>query len=64
MLIALRIVALLGFGSVAACAVAWLFTRERVWLQRAWLALKISVALAIFFFAVVIVERLWETAPF
>jgi hypothetical protein len=63
MLIALRIVALLGLGSVAACAIAWLLTRERVWLQRALLALKIAVGLAIFFFVVVIAERLWETAP-
>ena len=40
------------------CALAWLVTRDRVWLGRALLALKISVAVALVFFGVVIVERL------
>jgi hypothetical protein len=61
MLIALRLVALLGFGSVAACAIAWLLTRNGVWLRRGLLALKISVGLAIVFFGGVIIERLLET---
>ena len=58
MIAALRIVALLGLGAVGFCALAWLLTRDRVWLRRALLALKISVAVAIVFFGVVIVERL------
>lgn len=58
MMIALRIVALLGFGAVGLCALAWLVTRDRAWLRRGLLALKLSVGLAIVFFAVVIVERL------
>jgi hypothetical protein len=58
MLIALRLVALVGLGAVAFCAICWLFTRKQVWLRRALAALKLSVALALVFFAVVIVERL------
>jgi len=58
MMIMLRIVALLGFGATAFCALAWLFTRDRVWFGRALRALKISVGLAFVFFAVVIIERL------
>jgi hypothetical protein len=58
MIALLRIVALIGFGSVGLCALAWLFTRDRVWLRRGLLALKVSVALAVVFFGVVILERL------
>jgi hypothetical protein len=58
MIALLRIVALLGLGSVGLCALAWLVTRDRVWLGRALLALKISVAVALVFFGVVIFERL------
>lgn len=54
----LRLVALLGLGATGMCAIAWLLTRDRAWLRRALLALKISIGLAIVFFGVVIVERL------
>lgn len=62
MMAALRLVALLGFGAVTLCVLAWFATRERYWLGRAMLALKISVGLAVVFFAGVIGERLWETS--
>jgi len=58
MMVALRILALVGFGAVALCALAWLLTRDRVWLRRGLLALKLTVGLAIVFFGIVIVERL------
>ena len=58
MMIALRLVALLGLGAVAGCTLAWLFTRERRWLQRGLRALQITLAIAVVFFAIVIVERL------
>lgn len=58
MMAILRIVALLGLGSVGLCAVAWLYTREPVWLRRMLLAFGVSAAVALVFFAVVIVERL------
>lgn len=58
MMIMLRIVAVLGFGATAFCALAWLVTRDRVWFGRALLALKISVGLAFVFFAGVFIERL------
>jgi hypothetical protein len=61
MMAVLRLVALLGFGAVSACVLAWFLTRERRWLGRAMLAFKISLGLAVVFFAGVIGERLWET---
>ncbi|MFP5406410.1 MAG: hypothetical protein ACLGHY_08765 [Gammaproteobacteria bacterium] len=61
MMALLRLVALLGLGAVSACVIAWFFTRERRWLGRAMLAFKITLAVAVLFFAGVIGERLWET---
>jgi hypothetical protein len=58
MIALLRVVALLGLGSVGFCALAWLFTRDRAWLRRGLLALKVSVAVAVVFFGVVILERM------
>ena len=58
MMIVLRLVALLGLGAVAGCAMAWLFTREPRWLRRALRALQVTVIIAVVFFGVVIVERL------
>ncbi|MFA7665276.1 MAG: hypothetical protein WCY32_04085 [Burkholderiaceae bacterium] len=57
MMVILRLVALLGLGSVGFCAVAWLLTRQRLWLDRALLALKITVALAVLFFIGMFIER-------
>jgi hypothetical protein len=48
----------LGLGSVGACAIAWLYTREPVWLRRMLLAFGVSAAVALVFFAGVIIERL------
>jgi hypothetical protein len=54
----LRAVAvLLGLG-VVGCAAAWVLTRERKWLDRALLMLKIFVGTGLLFFGVLIVERL------
>lgn len=58
MMAVLRLVALLGLGTVAGCALAWIFTRERQWLLRARRALQVTIVVAFVFFAVVIVERL------
>ena len=57
MMAVLRLVALLGLGTVAGCALAWIFTRERQWLLRARRALQVTIVVAFGFFAVVIVER-------
>lgn len=58
MMAVLRIVALLGLGSVAGCALAWLVTREPKWLRRARLSFLVTIGLAIVFFTVLILERL------
>jgi hypothetical protein len=58
MMAVLRIVALLGLGAVAGCALAWLLTREPVWLKRARLSLIVTIGLAVVFFTVLILERL------
>src|SRR5690606_5485866 len=58
MMAVLRLVALLGLGTVAGCALAWLYTREPHWLLRARRALQVTIVVAFVFFAVVIVERL------
>ena len=58
MMAVLRIVALIGLGAVAVCAIAWLRTRERVWLTRAVRMLFVSLGSALFFFVVLIIERL------
>lgn len=58
MMAILRIVAVLGLGSVGVCAIAWLYTREIVWLRRMLLAFGVSASVALVFFAGVIIERL------
>lgn len=58
MMAVLRIVALLGLGAVAGCTLAWLMTRDPVWLRRARLSLLVTIVLAVVFFTVLIIERL------
>jgi hypothetical protein len=54
----LRAVAiLLGLG-VIACAAMWVVTRERRWLDRAILLVKVGVGVGLVFFGVLAVERL------
>jgi len=54
----LRFVALLlGLGVIGSAAI-WVLTRERKWLDRSLLMLKIFVATGFVFFGVLIVERL------
>jgi hypothetical protein len=54
----LRAVAvLLGLG-VIGCAAIWVITRERKWLDRALLMLKIFVGTGLVFFGVLFFERL------
>ena len=54
----LRVVALLlGLGVIGRAAI-WVLTRERKWLDRSLLMLKIFVATGFVFFGVLIVERL------
>ena len=54
----LRVVALLlGLGVIGSAAI-WVLTRERKWLDRSLLMLKIFVATGFVFFGVLIVERL------
>ena len=58
MLPLLRGIALvLGLG-VIGTAVAWVVTRERKWLDRSLLLLKITVATGVVFFGVLLLERL------
>jgi nitric oxide reductase large subunit len=58
MLPLLRIVALLlGLGVIGTAAL-WVLTRERKWLGRSLLLLKIAVATGFVFFGVLIFERL------
>jgi hypothetical protein len=47
----------LGLG-VIGTAVAWVVTRERKWLDRSLLLLKITVATGVVFFGVLLLERL------
>ena len=54
----LRIVALLIGLGVAGSAVAWLVTRDRKWLTRAYRLLWIGVATGLVFFGVLFLERL------
>jgi hypothetical protein len=58
MMAVLRIVALIGLGAVAACAIAWLRTRDRIWLTRALRMLFVTLGSALLFFVVLVVERL------
>jgi len=54
----LRAVAvLLGLGVIGSAAI-WVLTRERKWLDRSLLMLKVFVATGLVFFGVLIVERL------
>jgi hypothetical protein len=54
----LRAVALvLGLG-VVGCAAIWVLTRERKWLDRALLMLKIFVGTGLVFFGVMFLDRL------
>ncbi len=56
----LRGVALvLGLG-VIAMALAWVWTRDRRWLDRSLFLLKITVATGFVFFGVLFLERLFE----
>jgi hypothetical protein len=48
---------LLGLGVIGTAAL-WVVTRERKWLDRSLLLLKITVATGFVFFGVLIVERL------
>lgn len=50
---------LLGLG-VIGTALAWVLTRERRWLDRSVLLLKITVATGFVFFGVLFLERLFE----
>lgn len=62
MLIALRVIGLAVVIALAFTMVAWLLTRERRWLRRAWLIFKYSVfglALVLLLFAG---EALWRSA--
>jgi len=54
----LRIVAILIGLGVAGSAAAWLVTRDRKWLTRAWRLLWVGVAVGLVFFGVLLVERL------
>jgi hypothetical protein len=54
----LRIVAILIGLGVAGSAVAWLVTRERKWLTRAWRLLWVGVVTGLVFFGVLLLERL------
>ena len=62
MLIALRVIGLAVVIALAFTMVAWLLTRERRWLRRAWLIFKYAVfglALVLLLFAG---EALWRSA--
>jgi hypothetical protein len=54
----LRIVAILIGLGVAGSAAAWLVTRERKWLTRAWRLLWVGVVTGLVFFGVLLLERL------
>jgi hypothetical protein len=54
----LRIVAILIGLGVAGSAMAWLVTRERKWLTRAWRLLWVGVVTGLVFFGVLLLERL------
>ncbi len=54
----LRVVAILFGLGIAGCAVAWILTRERRWLDRSLRLLTIAVITGLVFFAVLLWERL------
>jgi hypothetical protein len=54
----LRIVALLIGLGVVGCALAWIVTRERRWLDRALRLLTIGVITGLLFFGVLLLERI------
>jgi hypothetical protein len=54
----LRIVAILIGLGVAGSAAAWLVTRDRKWLTRAWRLLWVGVVTGLVFFGVLLLERL------
>jgi hypothetical protein len=53
---------LVGFGIIGFAA-AFVVTRERKYLQWAWLLLKVGVAGGLVFFGVLIVQRIWDGGP-
>ena len=54
----LRVVAILFGLGIAGCAVAWILTRERRWLDRSLRLLTIAVITGLVFFAVLLWERI------
>jgi hypothetical protein len=54
----LRIVAVLFGLGIAGCALAWMFTRERRWLDRALRLLTIAVIAGLVFFGVLLWQHL------
>lgn len=59
-MIALRVLALLSAFLIIGCVLAYLGTRDRRWLSRAYAAFKWSLVAALVIFAIIIVERLLE----
>jgi len=53
-----RVLILLAALGVISLMVAWIFTRRRIYLDRALLVLKVVLAAALIFFGVLIVQNL------
>jgi hypothetical protein len=58
-----RFLAILLALAIIASSGAYVVTRERKYLQWAWLLLKIGVAGGFVFFGVLIVQRIWFDQP-
>lgn len=53
----LRVLAILFGLGIAGCALAWIVTRERRWLDRSMRLLRLAVITGLVFFAVLLWER-------